>query len=192
MGDVVRTTTEPMLGSIRLAWWRERLEELDSGVRAPAEPRLQAVQASLLPRGVTGKDCAGLEGGWLRLFDPFPWNAQTAEAIWFRGNLLFGLGARIVREPDERIQAAGALWALVDAARHCSDAKSRVMLIGQARTCAPGLGGARFASALRPLSMLATLAIRDCKRVEPFEAEGSPGRAAAMLRHWLSGRLPRL
>jgi 15-cis-phytoene synthase len=192
MGDVVRTTTEPMLGSIRLAWWRERLEELDSGVRAPAEPRLQAVQASLLPRGVTGKDCAGLEGGWLRLFDPFPWNAQTAEAIWFRGNLLFGLGARIVREPDERIQAAGALWALVDAARHCSDAKSRVMLIGQARTFAPGLGGARFASALRPLSMLATLAIRDCKRVEPFEAEGSPGRAAAMLRHWLSGRLPRL
>jgi phytoene synthase len=192
MGDVVRTTTEPMLGPIRLAWWRERLEELDTGVPAPAEPRLQAVEAILLPRGVTGKDCAALEGGWLRLFDPFPWDAQTAEAIWFRGNLLFGLGARIVREPDEQVQAAGALWALVDAARHCSDAKSRAMLLGQARTFARGLGGARFASPLRPLAMLAALAIRDCRRTEPFEAEGSPGRTAAMLRHRLSGRLPRL
>ena len=192
MGDVVRTTSEPMLGTIRLAWWRERLEELNAGVSALGEPRLQAVKRELISRGATGRDLAGLEDGWLRLFDAFPWTVATSEAIWFRGNLLFGLGARVLDQVDERIQAAGGLWALVDAARHCSDADSRAMLLGQARTFARGLAGARFASALRPLSMLAALAVRDCGRGEPFEAEGTPGRAALMLRHRLTGRIQQL
>jgi 15-cis-phytoene synthase len=190
MGDVVRSTREPMLGPIRLAWWRERLDELDQG-SAPAEPRLQQVQRELIPRGVTGRELGALESGWLHLFDPFPWSVQTSEAIWFRGNLLFGLGARLLGRPDERIQGAGGLWALVDAARHCSDPESRTTLIQQARAFARGLAGVRFPGPLRPLSMLAALAARDSRRGEPFEREGTPARAAAMVRHRLSGRLPR-
>jgi phytoene synthase len=192
MGDVVRTTREPMLGPIRLAWWRERLEELDSGVPAPPEPRLQAVERELTPRGVSGRDLARLEPGWLRLFDPLPWTIETSEAIWLRGNLLFGLGARVLGRAGEPIQAAGGFWALVDSARHCSDAESRRMLMGQARSFAKRLGGTRFAAHLRPLSMLAALAVRECRHGEPFEREGTPGRAAAMLRHRLGGRIPRL
>jgi phytoene synthase len=192
MADVVRTTKEPMLGPIRLAWWRERLEELDDQAKAPAEPRLQQVVRELLPRRVTGRELATLESGWLRLFDPFPWTVQTSEAIWFRGNLLFGLGARILGRADERIQGAGGLWALVDAARHCSNPHSRAMLLAQARSFARGTAGVRFPGPLRPLSMLAVVSMRDCKRGEPFEREGTPGRAAAMLRHRFSGRLPRL
>jgi phytoene synthase len=191
MGDVVRTTHEPLLGPVRLAWWRERLEEMDKGVPAPPEPRLQAAARELLPKGVSGADLSGLEGGWLRLFDPFPWDAATGEAIWFRGNLLFGLAARLIGKADERIQAAGGLWALVDVARGCSDAQSRAVLIGQARNFARGLGGTRFPPALRPLSMLAAVAMRDAKRGKPFAAEGTPARTAAMLRHRLTGQLPR-
>ena len=191
MADVVRTTKEPMLGPIRLAWWRERLEELDEHAAAPAEPRLQQVERELIPRGVSGRELAALESGWLRLFDPFPWTVQTSEAIWFRGNLLFGLGARIVGRAEERIQGAGGLWALVDAARHCSDPQSRAMLLDQARSFGRGLRGLRFPGPLRPLSMLTVLAMRDCRRGEPFEREGTPGRAAAMLRHRFSGRLPK-
>src|SRR5215210_659827 len=191
MGDVVRTTSEPMVGQIRLAWWRERLEELDSAMDAPAEPRLQAVQKELIPRGVAARDLAGLERGWVRLFDPFPWDVGTAEAIWFRGRLLFALGAQLLARTDDAIESAGGIWALVDAARHCSDGESRSMLIAQARTFAKGLGGTRFPASLRPLSMLAALAIRDAFRSEPFEAEGTPARAAAMLAHRVSGRLKR-
>ena len=192
MGDVVRTTKEPMLGPIRLAWWRERLEELDQSGGAPAEPRLQAVERELLARGVAGRDLAGLESGWLRLFDPFPWTAETSEAIWVRGNLLFGLGARLLGGSDERIQAAGGLWALVDAARHCSDGESRRMLLEQACKFGRALGRARFSPPLRSLSMLAALAVRDCRRGEPFEPEGTPARAVTMLRHRVGGRLPPL
>src|SRR5689334_11832757 len=169
MGDVVRSTKEPMLGPIRLAWWRE-----------------------LIPRGVTGRELATLESGWLRLFDPFPWTVQTSEAIWFRGNLLFGLAARIVGRAEERIQGAGGLWALVDAARHCSDAQSRAMLLDQARAFGRGLAGIRFPGPLRPLSMLTVMAVGDFRRGSPIDREASPRRAAAMLRHRFSGRLPRL
>jgi phytoene synthase len=189
MGDVVRTTKEPMLGPIRLAWWRERLEELDGGAPAAAEPRLLAVQRHVLPRGVSGRELAAFETGWLQLFDPFPWGVETSEAIWLRGNLLFGLGARVLGHADPRIQGAGGMWALVDAARHCTDAASRALLLDQAKTFAGGLRGEKFATALRPLTALAALAGRDCRKGEPFEAEGTPARAAAMLRHRLLGRL---
>lgn len=192
MGEVVRTTREPMLGPIRLAWWRERLEEMDSGGAAPAEPRLQQVERELLPRGISGNDISALEAGWLWLLDGFPWSTEVGEAVWLRGNLLFGLASRLLGRADERINAAGGMWALVDVARHCTDPASREMLMGQARGFARRLGGTLFPPRLRPLSMLAALAIRDCKRQEPFEAEGTPGRVAAMLRHRLGGRLPRL
>lgn len=191
MGDVVRTTREPMLGAVRLAWWRERLEELDSG-SVPAEPRLQSAAAELLPRGIGGRDVAGLEGGWARLFDPFPWSVATAESIWFRGRHLFTLGARLLGGAGEEIAAAGGVWALADAARHCSDPASRTMLLGQLVTLGRGLSGVRFAKALRPLSMLAALALRDGAHGEPFEPEGTPGRALALLRHRLGGRLKQL
>jgi phytoene synthase len=113
MSDVVRSTREPMLGPIRLAWWRERLEELEKSGAAPAEPRLQEVKRELIPRGVSGDDLAGLEAGWLRLFDPFPWGVEASEAIWLRGNLLFGLGGRLLGGADEEIRRSGGLWALV-------------------------------------------------------------------------------
>ena len=179
-----------MLGPIRLAWWRERLEELDSAQRpgrTAARKRRRSADPARRQRG----DPRTLEGGWLRLFDPFPWTAEIGEAIWFRGNLLFGLGARLLRQQDARIRARGGLWALTDAARHCSDAPRAPMLLKQARAFAR-LERRKFVGALRPLSALAALAIRDCRRGEPFEPEGTPGRAAAMLRHRFTGRLPPL
>ena len=38
MAAVVRSTTEPMLGEIRLAWWREQLDKLDRQA-PPAQPK---------------------------------------------------------------------------------------------------------------------------------------------------------
>src|SRR5919107_5615783 len=71
MADVVTRATEPALAAIKLAWWRERLEELDRG-QVPAEPRLQAAAAELLPRGVSGAELAELEDGWATLLDEQP------------------------------------------------------------------------------------------------------------------------
>ncbi|MEO6433134.1 MAG: squalene/phytoene synthase family protein [Sphingomicrobium sp.] len=188
MGAVLRSTEEPMIGQIRLAWWREQLEALTPDSPAPAEPRLRAAQVLLLPRGILGKDLAGLEQGWERMLDPFPWSVETTEGIWFRGVLAFGLAARILGTPNETLQQAGGVWALTDAARYCSDAATRGLLIERARKIAPSLDGARFAKRLRPLSMLGALAMRDVARGEPIEPEGTPGRAWTMLKHRITGR----
>ncbi|HET9811171.1 MAG TPA: hypothetical protein VFP53_05685, partial [Sphingomicrobium sp.] len=69
MGDVVARSTDPALGRIKLAWWREQLEALDSSA-PPAEPRLTAVANELLPRGITGTELADVEAGWATLLDP--------------------------------------------------------------------------------------------------------------------------
>ena len=188
LGDVLRSTSDPMVGRIRLAWWRERLEELDRNAVA-AEPRLADAARLLLPAGISGADLAELETGWAHLLEPFPWPELSGEATWFRGMRLFGFGARLLDRSDEQIQAAGGLWALVDAARHCSDAPSRDMLIDQARHFAKAVAGRRFARPLRPLSMLAALALRDLGRWPAIEPEGTPGRALTLVRHRLTGRL---
>ena len=39
LAQVVASTTEPMLGEIRLAWWRDALLALDAG-QVPAQPLL--------------------------------------------------------------------------------------------------------------------------------------------------------
>ncbi len=49
LAQVLRTTREPALGQLRLAWWREALEQLDNSA-GPAEPVLRALAAYALPQ----------------------------------------------------------------------------------------------------------------------------------------------
>jgi len=121
LADVVATSSDPRLGAIRMAWWREQLEKLDSATNVPAEPRLQAVAAELLPRDVTGKELSELEDAWLPLLDPFPWSEPQAQAIRRRGQILFGIGARLLGSSSDEAARPGALWSLADAEHHCSE-----------------------------------------------------------------------
>ena len=93
------------LAAIKLAWWRERLEELDEG-NGCRPSRAAGGAANCCPRGISGAELAGLEEGWLRLFDPFPWDAESTEALVIAGQALFGLGARLLGG-DARIELAG-------------------------------------------------------------------------------------
>ena len=75
MGDVVRTTTDPMLGQIRLAWWRERLEELDGGGRRP--PR--AATARRTTSGISPGVPAPPRGARRRVGGPVPLDPETSK-----------------------------------------------------------------------------------------------------------------
>ncbi len=181
MADVVARATQPALGAIKLAWWREQLEALDSGA-PPAEPRLDAAARHLLPRGISGADLAGLEPGWAALLD----EQVAADRIAKRGALLFRLAARLLGGEDERIGDAGALYALVSVGR-----RGVPELMTVAAEPARRLARHRFARPLRVLSALARLAARDLASGAPFEPEGTPPRLAAMLRHRFSGVVTR-
>lgn len=177
MGDVVARATQPALGRIKLAWWRDELEKLDSNP-PPPEPRLRAAAEYLLPRGISGAELAALETGWATLLD----EEVDAALVAARGALLFRLGGQLLGATDEMLPEAGALYALVAAGR-----RGVPQLLEAASAPAARLARHRFARPLRVLTGLARLAARDLKRGPPFEPEGIPPRLAAMLRHRWSG-----
>jgi phytoene synthase len=183
--DVVSTSTDPHLGAIRLAWWRERLEELDRGERAPAEPRLQAVASELLPRGVTGKELSQLEDAWLPALEPFPWGENQAAGLALRGRILFGIGAKLLGGEATAAEAAGAFWSLADGAAHCSDPGSRQSLLNDAQSALSAIPKS-LPRQLRPMTVLSALVAADLGR------DGSGfRRISAAVRHRLFGTLPR-
>lgn len=174
--EVVTSSTQPALGAIRLAWWREALERLDTNV-PPPEPRLQAGAAELLTRGVTGAMLAELEDGWATLLDEQP----DAERIGERGAKLFAIGAKLLGSNDQKLDAAGRLYA------HELVKRRELGPIHHPTEEMHSLTGYRFARRLRPLTALARLAARDVKQAQRIEPEATPGRAAALLSHRLFG-----
>lgn len=178
------TSTDPRLGAIRLAWWRERLEELDAANGAPAEPRLQAVANELLPLGITGLELSQLEDAWLPLLDDFPWDDAQAEGLSLRGRTLFRIGAKLLGAEVSLAEAAGALWSLQDGVRHVSDEPSRNLLARAARDAISRLPE-KAPRSLRALSVLGALAACDAL------GRGRFGRGGAALKHRLTGRYPR-
>nr|WP_309661607.1 squalene/phytoene synthase family protein [Sphingomonas sp.] len=192
MADVVATTTEPALGAIRLAWWRERLDELDSNLSPPPEPRLVAVAEQLLPCRVSGHELSGLSDAWRPLLAPFPWDDRVAEGLRLRGLILFRAGAQLLHGNPQDTEAAGALWSLVDGARHCSDVHSRIFLLDQAKDAIALLPRERPPKSLRRLTALAAVAAHDVLRNKPLDLPyADSGRGMAVFRHYWNGKLPR-
>jgi len=184
--DVVSTTLTVQLGAIRLAWWRERLEELDKGTEPPPERRLQAVAADLIPEGVSGTELAQLEYCWLALLNPFPWDDLVADAIALRGAILFGIGARLLGRAGAEGEPFGVVWSLADVARHCSDPPSRAFLIERAKSAIAKLPQRRIPIELQPLTMIVARRAYDLLHGD----RGGWHRLLTWLRYSISGRMP--
>ena len=185
LGAVLATGREPMIGRIRLAWWRESLERLDEAP-PPPEPVLEGVARQLLPAGLSGAELASMEQGWSRLLEPGPLSADDiAGYAADRGGRLFLCSARLLGGEGEGVAAAGEAWALVDLARRSTDSGERAAAIeAAAARVLPELWPVR----LRPLGMLASLARRDMqRRGQGWERPGAPARMLRMLRHRLTG-----
>jgi len=166
-----------------LAWWRERLEDLDTGGPPAGEPRLNAIDAHLLAH-TNGAMLSMLADAWLPLLGSFPWQRDVAEGLRKRGRLLFGIGGQILGGSGADVESAGALWSLIDGADHCTDAQSRASLLADARETITRLP-AKIPTRLRPLTILTAVAAADALDRPPF------ARAAIALRHKLTGTFPR-
>ena len=177
LADVVARAREPTLGAIKLAWWRERLAELEQG-KVPAEPRFRAVAAELLPRGVSGAALAELTDGWTTLLEAEP----DIERVGDGGAQLFAIGAGLLGVGDPLIATAGRLY------RQEQVARRELMAVHWPMDELHELAGHRFARRLRPVTALAALAARDARRSQG-EPEGTPGRSWTLIRHRLTGRI---
>jgi len=120
LGNILRTTREPLVGQMRLAWWREALQGLDA-FGAPAEPVLQSLTAAALPVGITGQALSGMADAWEPLLGDIG-SGSIDEHARLRGRMLFTLaGGALGAATDDPVGDAGEGWALADLAANLSD-----------------------------------------------------------------------
>jgi len=159
LGNVLRTTREPLVGQMRLAWWREALQGLDAS-GAPAEPVLQSLTAAVLPLGTTGHSLSGMVNAWEPLLSDIGTGSIDDHAR-LRGRALFAIAERALdAAPSDPVGEAGEGWALADLAANLSDpalarqARERAaILLAHAR-------GSRWSRSGRALGALALIADR--------------------------------
>jgi phytoene synthase len=185
---VLRTTSEPILGQMRLTWWHDALERLDAAP-PPAEPVLEALGGAVVGAGVSGAALAGLVTGWEELLEPELDERGMLHYAAERGGRLFALAGRLVGIELPATGPAGEGWALADLALHVDDP----VLAERARTVArirlDGAAEANWPVPARTLGALVHLARLDLARAAgEHPRKGAPRRVARMLWHRMSGR----
>jgi phytoene synthase len=116
LARVGETVTQPLIGEIRLAWWRDRIEDLFNGRPIPAQPTLQALAAPIadgrLPQSLFE---ALIEARHLDL-DPEPFAHSAALAAYLDGTAgaVMGLAARALSAdaPLAAVIQAGRAWGM--------------------------------------------------------------------------------
>ena len=156
LAQLVRDTREPMLGQIRLAWWRERLSEA-SAKRPKGEPLLALL-------GEDGERLVPLVDAWEALLGEAPLSRATiAGFAEGRAQALAGLATALGHEAAARDAAqVGRSWALADLALRLSHPEEREHVA--ALITAQDQGHSRLPRVMRPLVVLHGLAARDLRR----------------------------
>jgi len=189
LAQLLRTTREPALGQLRLAWWREALARLD-GEPAPAEPVLQALEREVLPRGVTGASLVPIVHGWEVLVEEETLGRDALRRFGEgRGQLFVAAGKAIGAAPGDPLTSTGQGWALADLARHLRAPDEAAEARDLAASLLEDALSRRWSRNGRALGALAHLARLDLRVPEGEEPPvGAPHRVGRLLWHRLTGR----
>ncbi|MET3435924.1 squalene/phytoene synthase family protein [Sphingomonas sp. 1185] len=185
LASILQSTTDPMIGQMRLTWWYEALEKLDREP-APAHPVLQRLAATVLPGGVRGADLAPMIEAWEALLDdgePLD-DERVALHASARGGLLFASIGRLLG--GEGWEPLGIAWAKADLAGHISDKPLADRIGAQALGELDTALSPKRARGTRGLSGLGVLAREGLRH--PDRLPGHPLRAARLAWHGLTGR----
>lgn len=182
LAQIAAKTTEPMLGQMRLAWWRDMLGTTKED-RPAGDEVLDAI----------GEHWNGQEASLVKLVDA--WEILIAEEELSADAIaLFGAGraapAAALADPAQsrdrnRALIAGMRWALADAAsKICNESERHAFVeAGLAQSAAK----TSLSKPLRGLAVLEALALRALKRGGRPLMEGR-GAALVALRAGLIGR----
>lgn len=185
LAKLLRTTREPALGQMRLAWWRESLEKLDRAP-APAEPVLRALEAEVLRHGVTGASLVPIVHGWEVLIEEEVLDAGAMRRFGEGRGQLFAAAGVLLGSRGDPLDAAGQGWALADLAGNLQAEAERTIARDLAHPLLDAAAKARWSRGGRALGALAHRARLDLAD-EP-RAAGAPSRVGRLLWHRLTGR----
>lgn len=166
LAGIVRSAREPMLGQLKLAWWRDQL-----GKPIAARPLGEPVLAALALWGDAGHALSALADGWEGLIgDTYPAQADLAQFATARGAACAALAGLLGADP-ELARRAGQGWALGDLGLMLGASEPLHALSAEADWRTP-----RLNRALRPLLIHHGLARRS--KNKDF---AHPGPAALLL-----------
>jgi phytoene synthase len=172
LARIVGRTHEPMLGQMRLAWWRDVL-----GKPVAARPRGDAVLDGI------GFHWAGKEAALVPMVDA--WELLvTAERLGPQEAAVFGAGrggffaALGPAALAERLAAAGRCWALADAAAGVTDPVERAVFVEAGLSGSVPVG--RMTGGLGGLAVLEALGRRGLHRGGRPLMEGRGAPLAAL------------
>ncbi|WP_443019001.1 MULTISPECIES: hypothetical protein [Sphingobium] len=172
------TTSEPMIGQIRLAWWQEALSD-EVGAKGRGEPLIDGLRAlgALPPAGLS----AWLDG----------WEAMVGDvnldayADGRGGGLFHALAGE--GEVSPWLTQAGAAWALWDLSGHVADPSLAVDAISLAREKMPSISQP-WPAAWRPMRIAYGLARQDILKGRAAPKRLTPGLYLRLLRVALTTR----
>lgn len=154
LGQIVASTTQPMVGQMRLLWWREAISK---GTRG--HPVLEGMTSFQDAEAL----CTIIDG-WEELLEPLPLDAeQLTRFAGLRGTQLFALSAQTMGGtcPD----AAGAEWALANFGVRCSDTATAARALEMAGQYLAAVDLKAMPRALRILVRLARHDVAAGKRI---------------------------
>lgn len=183
---VIRSTSETLIGQMRLTWWRDNLTK-PLEARPTGEPLIALINET----EQQGNDLAPLLNlleGWEFLLDDFPWDdRQFDQYAEKRGEGLFSFalgGDGLLTEDQKRGAQAWALW---DFARHCSDENTRKKAFQKCGNLMNTVKSVTFDRSGRPLSIFCKLMQGDVTRGSLTADLYRPGIASKIVWHGVTG-----
>jgi 15-cis-phytoene synthase len=171
LGDQLRATREPALAQIRLRWWRDALDQMESPGQA-ADPLLARLRFGW-PDAAPLIALADVWEEWLCCEQDA---AAAGEIAAQRGAILFAATVKAMAGAARRQADGGACWSLVDMALGCGDQTVARAMLDRA-------AAAQIADAAQHGSALAILD-RWALRIARRRGAAAPLRDSARLFAW--------
>jgi 15-cis-phytoene synthase len=171
LGQAYKATNEVGLIQIRLAWWRDQLEQPTA-----REPVVAALHDLIRSHDVSVAALIRVIDGWAVLLDDPPYDDATLlDYARLRGAGLFAVAAQLAGNAIN--DQAGIGWALTDFARHCSHSETAKRAMALARDALPDNVAGTLPKPMRSFAILTRFAQADCQHpLDQQRVAGSPYR----------------
>ncbi|GAB5481549.1 MAG: hypothetical protein Pars92KO_13060 [Parasphingorhabdus sp.] len=184
--DVIRSTSEILIGQMRLTWWRDILTKAVTE-RPTGEP-LVALINQAEQKGADLSPLLHLLEGWEYLLEDFPWDdRQFDQYAEKRGGGLFSFASGGSSPLSVKQRKAAQAWALWDFARHCSDEKMRGQAFNKCIQLYSSDDPVSFDRSGRPLSIFCKLTQSDVKKGSLTADLYRPAIASKIIWHGVTG-----
>ncbi len=187
LARIAPMVSQPLIGEIRLAWWREALEEIFADGPARRHPAAEALQGLAQRRGLPQAPLEAMIDARSRELDPGPFAAHADLFAYLDGRdgAVMAAAAHILGAPAADLASAGRAWGVATLARdHWAGAPSRLPPDWTAADV-EALTETQLSSAravIATLPVRAFPAIAHLALARPYARRGAPSLLAKQLR----------